>query len=885
MNIRIFELAIMTSLLMYGISAQVVNYGANSKAKSATDALSLSSSGEPERAKTQGSHHQSKSMISVDLKALVSKADLDFKEPLGGPNAERGLPVGNGRMGTLLWTAPEQSKLHMQVNHTDVFAFRNSSASTRRDRGLTATDPGHEFYCNGCGFVDIDMGENVFTETAVHNYLTVYDAVAKVAGKGIHTRTFVWNRKDVIAVEITDKRNEPKPITVDLRMLRQPVDISGPHTATSSIVAVGQDIELTQEFREKGDRPTALDLNSFTALRARVIGRASVATKVNEQTIRLTAPAGRGSLIVLISLGQSKTESLEQVKAISKADLDAASTAGFSGLLNENRNFWHDFWSKSFVSMSGSPELEEMTKYYIWNLYIAGSCMRGNFPGKFNGLIFVNKGDKRDWGQNFWWFNQSCQHGWEYAANHGELLEPVFRWNMSNFDAYANSARRSWNSRGWFIPETSGWDGPEILPEGVHKPQGVRNQSFLSLMGGGWTTRNTYDMSKFTALYYQKYLYTGDEKWLREQVYPVARATAEFYCGLKAGCQYAGGDDNGPDGIAILKKEADGKYHLYGTELHEHIWWGKDIIEDLAGIRGVFPLVIALSRKYNIDADKRSEWQEVLDNLAPYPRSEMPGAIAGLGPGTWAQGLAPHGKLRGSEGDESPRMGPVRGDFDVLTMESSDTTEWAVAVATLDKHPGTVKGQNVSLSYYSILPGRMGRPDLVEKALPRQMVLAPEGPACRLPRSGSYTLQGPGIFAQATQAALLLSIAPSPIEDPVIHVMEGWPRKWDVSFKLQAKGGFLISSSMRGGTIRFVEILSQLGGECRIHNPWPSAKTILFCNGKKMDEMKGPLLKFPTKKGKSYLLVSPLCWNANAASKDASPTGLGKIEELRTIVP
>jgi hypothetical protein len=49
--------------------------------------------------------------------------------------------------------------------------------------------------------------------------------------------------------------------------------------------------------------------------------------------------------------------------------------------------------------------------------------------------------------------------------------------------------------------------------------------------------------------------------------------------------------------------------------------------------------------------------------------------------------------------------------------------------------------------------------------------------------------------------------------------------------------------------------------------------------------MKGPLLKFPTKKGKSYLLVSPLCWNANAASKDASPTGLGKIEELRTIVP
>jgi hypothetical protein len=230
-------------------------------------------------------------------------------------------------------------------------------------------------------------------------------------------------------------------------------------------------------------------------------------------------------------------------------------------------------------------------------------------------------------------------------------------------------------------------------------------------------------------------------------------------------------------------------------------------------------------------------------------------------------------------------MGPVRGDFDVLTLESLDTKEWAVAMATLDKHPGTVKGQRVSLSYYSILPGRMGRSDLVEIALPKQMSLRPEGPASRLPLSASYTLQGPGIFAQATLAALLLSIAPSPVEDPVIHIMDGWPRKWDVSFKLQAKGGFLISSSMKSGTIRFVDIVSQLGGECRIRNPWPLTKIILFCNGKKMDEINGSLLKFPTEKGKSYLLVSPLCWIDNAASNNAAPTGLGKIEELRTIVP
>ena len=136
-------------------------------------------------------------LIAVDYASLVGGADLDLKMPLG-PGAERGLPIGNGRVGTLLWTRPEQSKLHMQLNHTDVFAFRNSSAAT-----LDA----HAFYCNGCGFVDIDVGDDVFGDHATSNHLSVYDAVAEVSGRGVRICAFAWNQKDVIAVEITDDRD------------------------------------------------------------------------------------------------------------------------------------------------------------------------------------------------------------------------------------------------------------------------------------------------------------------------------------------------------------------------------------------------------------------------------------------------------------------------------------------------------------------------------------------------------------------------------------------------------------------------------------------------------------------------------------------------------
>ena len=47
-------------------------------------------------------------LMAVDYAALVGGADLDFAMPLG-PGGERGLPIGNGRIGTLLWTRPEQS--------------------------------------------------------------------------------------------------------------------------------------------------------------------------------------------------------------------------------------------------------------------------------------------------------------------------------------------------------------------------------------------------------------------------------------------------------------------------------------------------------------------------------------------------------------------------------------------------------------------------------------------------------------------------------------------------------------------------------------------------------------------------------------------------------
>ena len=59
---------------------------------------------------------------------------------------EDGIPVGNGRMGTLVWLTP--NAIHMQIHRVDVFGMNSSSRSVR------GTDSD---YSGGCAFLDIEL--------------------------------------------------------------------------------------------------------------------------------------------------------------------------------------------------------------------------------------------------------------------------------------------------------------------------------------------------------------------------------------------------------------------------------------------------------------------------------------------------------------------------------------------------------------------------------------------------------------------------------------------------------------------------------------------------------------------------------------------------------
>jgi hypothetical protein len=114
---------------------------------------------------------KSGSLVEIDYRSLVSRADLHYNKPVD--KSEEGMPVGNGRMGSLVWTTP--TSLKFQINRVDVFAS---------NRATNSFPERHSDYCGGCGFVDIEFWEDVFADEHTAQHLSCYDGLVTVEGKG-----------------------------------------------------------------------------------------------------------------------------------------------------------------------------------------------------------------------------------------------------------------------------------------------------------------------------------------------------------------------------------------------------------------------------------------------------------------------------------------------------------------------------------------------------------------------------------------------------------------------------------------------------------------------------------------------------------------------------
>ncbi|HXC99363.1 MAG TPA: hypothetical protein VN048_08480 [Verrucomicrobiae bacterium] len=793
----------------------------------------------------------SDSLLQYDYRNLVAHADLSFDTP--APSRHDGLPIGNGRMGTLVWTTP--AALHYQINHDDLFCFGNNTL---------ASPNGHTDYSSGCGYVDInlvDFGNDVFAGGKFSQRLSVYEGLETATGNGVQTRSLAWTDGDVIATEVDDQRSHPGAINIDLRMLRYAQNFTvkpspsplGPHGAqirTGDHVAISRldirdgKILLTQEFTEG-------EFYSASAIAIGVMGREAKASYYNELTVRLSAEPHRGRMLILTASAVSYDRN-ENVGDLALKQLAAAQGKSFDRLLQDNRTWWGNFWAEGFIHLhSADGVADNVEKYYTYFLYLMGSCSRATYMPRFCGVLWGTDGDLREWGSMYWWHNQGSLFDGFTPANRSELMTCVFNTYSRHLDTYARAAQQQWGSQGIWIPETTWFNGLEDLPDNIaaemrdlylaRKPWSERSKEFdeyardknglnsrwnyryTATQQGpfAWTSHVLSTTAKIANLYWLHYAYWPDPEWLRTNGYPVIRGTAEFY-------------RNFPN----LYKADDGKYHIrHVNNLEEQPWGSSDTPEELLAMRVMFPIAIRASEILNVDADLRQKWKEISDNLLPVPPAPQPGEY-----------------------------------YDICTPVTDDTTLFNSLKASYTGAGSRKGGDGGNLGILSrepVIAANLGMGELIKTVVPGQMHSTPENDA---PAAGGDRGQfrnrmvmgeGPGAIefeqlgnaSHGLQNALLQSVPPSAEKEPVNTVFPAWPKGWDAQFTLAARGAFLISASMQNDRIEFVEILSEKGGQCILQNPWPAGDVTVYRNGQAAEGVSGKLLTLSATAGERLALV------------------------------
>lgn len=825
----------------------------------------------------------------MDKSTLIRKANLNYAG--AAARAEEGLPIGNGTMGTLLWTSPASIKA--AINRVDVFANGNATNSFN--------DP-HDDYGYGCGFVDIDVagfGGDVF-DTTTQEELDVYDALVRMESHGVKAEGFMAADADVMALRVTDGRENPEGIEVRLRMQRASVVRHNSHVAVSTLKRVGDVAVLVQEFMED-------DFYCASALAVKIKGRTPIVRIDNENggdhpvlppcrtsemgresetEIKLRLKGEQGSFEVYVTSATTMNRKIDIVQTAVQLAQGAA-LEGYSAMLEANKRWWHKFWEKSYVSLWGTPEAEEASVHYTYFFYIMGCCSRNDkYAPNFGGLNLAPRGDHRHWGVMQWWNNLNLYYNAILPSGHGELIAPYFNMYYNMYDASEKAAEQVWGAEGIYIGETTYVWGPEVLPDDIaeemrelmlqRKPWAERSQRFMDfahhknpfeprwnwLIGSNTDARwehgdLLFDDTQYGAishvshifgamgciayLYYQAYEYTGDERFLRERAYPMVKGVAEFFRTY-------------PNTV----KEDDGLYHVLYTNHSESFWGAKDTQDTLTAMHGILPTAIHIARLLGVDEDKAALWQELLDHLAPIPTStdtECPVPKPSDGSEIFV-GARGHALYR-----ESGTVAPhpcLYFDLCNLQTETADPQLFAIGKNTLRfLEEQFTQGDRFfasELSPFSRIFAGMGEGDMACEIMIKQIhaeMAAMEH--CWFVENGAQNVyrnrltareginaisaQRLGNVAAAIQLCLLQSTGGKPTAEPVIRVFPALKRAWNGEYELFARGGLKVHARRSQGKVEFVQITATRDAHLALVNPWDKgavAKGKTY-NGKQID--------------------------------------------------
>ncbi len=706
-------------------------------------------------------------------------------------------------------------------------------------------------------------------EGKLHEIQNILDAEVKtemeIGGTPLSMRTWTSATENVIVTELTSKGASPVDLQAQLWAK------SGgqlPATATSDGSSATVTRQTTIDSRDVNDvRAHA----SKAAMTMKVIGANGVAVNsdANKASGTFEFALGPGQTVYLVTAigGGGRTyDSKGKLLQAAEPEVQAASLlhdivglADIQSLHGKHQDWWKNFWLTSYISMDTSdPKLDTLMKYYYAAQYVLGSSIREDkvAPGLYS----------------LWHTTDSSQWSSDYHMNYN-FISTFYGVNSSNrawmglpaIDAildYAGEGEKNAASTEHLLNIGHGDHGVQarqfveskIAKGDIDPINGIPDALLYPVSLGPWGMKIERDYSYYgqlldaifsTYTLIEYYDYTLDESFL-PVMYDYLKKCLALY-------------------EAWLEKE-NGKYVLYSA--YNEGTWGKNSAVELAVLKNTLSHAIKASSKLNMDADKREQWQTILDNLAPQPTATYAGkTIFSLAEKHW----------NNNQWEDLAR--PIPWDGNILPMESvipgdqigyySPDTDLQVAHNTIsvfvDEAIGG--GKNGAWSQYNNFPKIFA--NAVRVRYPAQEIVDNFALTIEEQMEKNLTITDDSDFhgaeksgaTEAINSMMLLS------DLGVMKVFPNWLKNRDAEFKnLRAKGAFVVSSAYRADTqsVRYVDLTSEAGQPVTIASPWMSGIVVKDENGRNIPAVAGTApnhakevtYTFNTTKGMKYRIVA-----------------------------
>ncbi|MCP9199112.1 glycoside hydrolase family 95 protein [Gramella sp. GC03-9] len=740
---------------------------------------------------------------------------------------EEALPVGNGRLGAMIFGKTNQeilqlneetvwagepgnnvvslSKERLEEIRTAIFNENYQEAQQLAETYLSKEDNNSGMSYQPVGNLKLDFPHSEAIEN-YHRELDLNEAVSSVSytanGTNYKRRIISSFDDEVIVIELT----ADKPNSISFEMgLESPQKKSEVKIEQNSVWLSGT----------SGDQENKTGKVKFLAIAKPKIEGGQIQS--NSDGIRVNN-ANRALIFVSIASNFKNYKDLS-IDAEEKATrlLNTAYEKEFEEILNAHIKTYQEYFNRVHLDLGTTEAAHQTTDvrlknfktgndpqlvslYFQFGRYLLiSSSMPGTQPANLQGIW--NKELTAPWDSKYTVNINTEMNYWPAeVTNLSEMHEPLFSLIRDISETGKESAQKMYHARGWNIHHNTD----------IWRISGVVDPPFYGLWphGGAWLSQHLW----------QHYLYTGDKDFLRE-VYPVLKGAGLFYKDVLE-------KEPSNDWLVVNPSNSPENAHPYGTSLAAGTTMGNQLVHD------VLSNVIEASAILNEDRELADSLQQIIPRLVP------------MQIGKWGQ-LQEWMKDWDRQDDNHRHVSHLYGLYPSNLISPYRTPELFSAaknslLARGDESTGWSMGWKVNL-WARFLDGNHAFKLIKDQ-------LSPSIQADGNQIGGTYPnlfdahppFQIDGNFGCTAGIAEMLMQS----HDGAVHILPALPDEWSEGEirGLKARGGFEVDISWKNNRPEQIKIASEIGGNCRIRSYYP-------LTGKGLKEAEGsnsnPLFKVP----------------------------------------